>query len=234
MFLIKKDNLMKQINGYDLSHNFFDWAFEHRQEFKPTVSALYFYLVEVCNKLGWKNEFSISAKECMEGMGVSSYNTYKHAFDILCDNGFITIVKKSCNHFQANIITLSNFNRVTDELPNKVTQEYRESNYQSNGDILKTIKTIKTNKTNRWIDLVDERFKEIIGMWIEYKTERREAYKTEKSFTLMVAKLKQMSGDDRDKAKLIVEQSMSNNWSGLFELKNVNNEQITKTRKKLS
>lgn len=63
------------MNGYNLAHRFFDWAFSHREDFKPTVSALYFYLIEVCNKLGWKPEFSISAKECMEGMGVSGYNT---------------------------------------------------------------------------------------------------------------------------------------------------------------
>lgn len=141
------------MNGYDLSHKFFEWAFSNREDFKPTVSALYFYLVEVCNTLGWKKEFSISAKECMEGMGVSGYNTYKNAFDILCEHGFIKVVKKSCNHYQANIITLLNFDRVTDsltdEVTDKVTSKYSESNYQSNGDIHKTInnKTIKTIKT---------------------------------------------------------------------------------------
>jgi len=140
------------MNGYDLSHKFFEWAFSNREDFKPTVSALYFYLVEVCNTLGWKKEFSISAKECMEGMGVSGYNTYKGAFDILCKHGFIKVVKKSCNHYQANIITLLNFDRVTDSLTDevidKVTSKYSESNYQSNGDIHKTInnKTIKTIK----------------------------------------------------------------------------------------
>ena len=86
------------MNGYDLSHNFYEWAFSNREDFKPTVSALYFYLVEMCNTLGWKKEFSISAKEFMEGMGVSGYNTYKNAFDVLCKHGYIKVVKKSCNH----------------------------------------------------------------------------------------------------------------------------------------
>ena len=104
------------MNGYNLTHRFFDWAFSHRADFKPTVSALYFYLIEVCNKLGWKPEFSISAKECMEGMGVSGYNTYKQAFDILCEHGFIKLLKKSCNSYQANIITLLNFDRVKREV----------------------------------------------------------------------------------------------------------------------
>lgn len=148
------------MNGYNLTRRFFDWAFSHRADFKPTVSALYFYLIEVCNKLGWKPEFSISAKECMEGMGVSGYNTYKQAFDILCEHGFIKVLKKSCNSYQANIITLLNFDRVTDEVTNKVTDrvsdevtnkaptEYERSNEQSNGDIHKTYKTNKTIKTN--------------------------------------------------------------------------------------
>ena len=136
------------MNGYNLTHRFFDWAFSHRADFKPTVSALYFYLIEVCNKLGWKPEFSISAKECMEGMGVSGYNTYKQAFDILCEHGFIKVLKKSCNSYQANIITLLNFDRVTDEVTNKAPTEYERSNEQSNGDIHKTYKTNKTIKTN--------------------------------------------------------------------------------------
>lgn len=156
------------MNGYDLSHKFFDWAFNNREDFKPTVSALYFYLIEMCNTLGWKKEFSISAKECMEGMGVSGYNTYKSAFDVLCKHGFIKVVKKSCNHYQANVITLLNFDRVTDKVTDKVTDRVTDrvtdevdvypikieqgnykgnykGNYQSNGDIHKTnnSKTIK-------------------------------------------------------------------------------------------
>lgn len=136
------------MNGYNLTHRFFDWAFSHREDFKPTVSALYFYLIEICNKLGWKQEFSISSKECMEGMGVSGYNTYKQAFDTLCKHGFIKVIKKGCNSYQANIITLLNFDRVTDEVTNKATTEYERSNEQSNGDIHKTYKTNKTIKTN--------------------------------------------------------------------------------------
>lgn len=136
------------MNGYNLAHRFFDWAFSHREDFKPTVSALYFYLIEVCNKLGWKPEFSISSKECMEGMGVSGYNTYKQAFDTLCKHGFVKVLKKGCNSYQANIITLLNFDRVTNEVTDKAPTEYERSNEQSNGDIHKTYKTNETIKTN--------------------------------------------------------------------------------------
>lgn len=65
----------------------------------------------------------MSAKECMEGMGVSGYNTYKYAFDVLCKNGFIKVIKKSTNQYQANIIALSNFNEATDRPIDEATDK---------------------------------------------------------------------------------------------------------------
>lgn len=170
------------MNGYNLSHNFFEWAFNHREEHKPIVSALYFYLVEVCNTLGWKKEFSMSAKECMEGMGVSGYNTYKYAFDVLCKNGFIKVIKKSTNQYQANIIALSNFNEATDrpidEATDKAVSKQLQGTNQSTGDIHKTInsKTInsKTNKQKYadYVELTKEEFDKICTQYTEAGAKR--------------------------------------------------------------
>lgn len=65
-------------------------------------------------------------------------------------------------------------------------------------------------------------FKETFFEWLEYKKERRESYKTEKSTKLCYDKLVKLSGNDPYTARQIVEQSMANNWSGLFELKTEN------------
>lgn len=65
-------------------------------------------------------------------------------------------------------------------------------------------------------------FKETFLEWLEYKKQRRESYKTEKSTKLCYDKLVKMSGNDPYTARQIVEQSMANNWSGLFELKTEN------------
>lgn len=91
----------------NLIDKFFNWAFEHRADYKPTVSALYFFLVMVCKKLNYQKEFYISAKECMEGMGVSSYNTYRSAFDVLSNHSLITVVERSANQYQANLIRIN-------------------------------------------------------------------------------------------------------------------------------
>ena len=68
-------------------------------------------------------------------------------------------------------------------------------------------------------DFVNEEFYEVFKEWLDYKRERKEKYKTQKSLELAFSKLMRLSNYDLQKAKEIVEQSMANNWAGLFELK---------------
>lgn len=58
-----------------------------------------------------------------------------------------------------------------------------------------------------------------ITKWLKYKSEKGQTYKSTglKSF---INKLTKLSNSDGDIADLIIEQSMSNNWAGIFELKN--------------
>ena len=95
----------------------------------------------------------------------------------------------------------------------------------------------KENNNEDWILKVDDKFKDTVSMYLDYRKGRKESYKTEKSFMLMVNKLIQMSGNNPIIAKQIVEQSMINNWAGLYELKQNNNKSYEQTagkaRKKL-
>lgn len=135
-----------------------------------------------------------------------------------------------------------------EELTSQLTCIQQAANKQ-----LTTNKNIKNDKNNiitplppssrgrsenrnfdKWVENIEETFREPVSLYMEYKAGRRETYKTEKSFALMVSNLQKLSNNDPVKAKLIVEQSMSNNWAGLFDLKNVKNEQTAgKARKKL-
>lgn len=128
---------MKEISGYALSRMFFDWSFENPSENNPTLTALYFFIVEVSNRLGWKSEFGITPKECMEAIGISSYNTYKKNFDKLCDLGFIQIIKKSTNQYQNNVIALSNNDKALNKALNKALSKQMKKQDESTCDILK-------------------------------------------------------------------------------------------------
>lgn len=110
--------------GYAFSRQYFDWAFEHPSENNTAMTALYFFLVEVNNRLGWKKEFGITSRECMEAIGITSYNTYKKNFDKLVEIGFIKVVKRSINQYQANIIALSNFDKAHNKALDKALSKH--------------------------------------------------------------------------------------------------------------
>lgn len=63
-------------------------------------------------------------------------------------------------------------------------------------------------------------FDKVVLDWFDYKKERKESYKSEKSKTTFINKLKKLSGDNAETARLIVDESIANNWAGIFELKN--------------
>ena len=61
-------------------------------------------------------------------------------------------------------------------------------------------------------------FYEVLLSWLKYKRARGESYKTANSTELAYKKLLRLSGKDPNKATKVIEQSMENNWAGLFRL----------------
>ena len=57
-----------------------------------------------------------------------------------------------------------------------------------------------------------------IGEWFEYKRERGEAYRTLQSMQLFCVKLKELADGNEYRAQKILQNSMANNWSGIFPL----------------
>jgi len=103
------------MTGYEYTRKIFNWSFENSDKSNPTLISLYLFLVETNNRLGWKEKFGITFRECGEACGIKSYNTYKKNFDILVKEGFIKIVQKSINQYSANIIALSKFDTPLDK-----------------------------------------------------------------------------------------------------------------------
>ena len=63
--------------------------------------------------------------------------------------------------------------------------------------------------------------------WLKYKQAKKQMYKRQCDVELCYKRLKEYSGNDTTKAMQIVEQSMTNNWSGLFGLKTHDTTSIT-------
>jgi hypothetical protein len=140
------------MTGYDLSRNWFDWAFEHPEKINPNHSALYFFIIEHCNRLGWRQKFGLPTTMAKEAIGMRSYNTYIKTLNDLIEFGFIELIEKSKNQYSSNIIAISNFDKALDKaldkaIINHITKQ-DESTGESNDSINKpeTNKPIKQNK----------------------------------------------------------------------------------------
>lgn len=68
-------------------------------------------------------------------------------------------------------------------------------------------------------DFLSKEFKDLFLSWLDYKRQRSEKYKTQKSIELCYKQLLNFSQGNPFTASKIVEKSMANNWAGLFDLK---------------
>lgn len=75
------------------------------------------------------------------------------------------------------------------------------------------------NDNNKDKEYIHPDFLESFEKWMIYKIERKESYKSESSKKLFYDKLIKLSNSNPITAKDIIEQSIANNWAGIFELK---------------
>jgi hypothetical protein len=120
-----------QPTQYELSRQFFDWAFENPDLVKPVHIAVYFFAMEHCNRLGWKEKFGLPTTMSMEAIGIKSYKTYKVTFDELVQWGFIKVIKKASNQYSAVIIAMVKNTKAHTKAYTKATLKHAPKQVQS-------------------------------------------------------------------------------------------------------
>lgn len=120
---------------YSLSRNFWDYSFENPDKIKPNHIAMYFFAIEHCNRLGWKEKFGFPTSMVMDAISIKSYNTYIKTLTELVDFGFLKMIEKSKNQYSSNIIAISNNdkanNKALDKALIKHSTKQDESTVQS-------------------------------------------------------------------------------------------------------
>lgn len=74
-----------------------------------------------------------------------------------------------------------------------------------------------------YFGFLDVQLREYFFQWLDYKTDKGQKYKNQKSIELCYKRLMTKSQGSLEMSKTIIEQSMANNWNGLFELKEQKN-----------
>lgn len=133
------------MNGYEISRKWFDWCFENPEKISPNHSALFFFIIEHCNRLGWRKKFGFPTEMAKDAIGIKSYNTYIKTLNDLVDWGFIDMVQKSRNQYSSNIIAISNFNKASDKALDKAIVKANKKQSESTSESICSIDKPITN-----------------------------------------------------------------------------------------
>lgn len=170
-----------ELNSYELSRRWFDWAFDNPELIKPEHTAIYFFAIEHCNRLGWKDKFGFPSQMVMDALGIKKNRTFIKYFDQLCDWGFIKLIQKSQNQYSSNIISLSfdctKKDKATAKPLDKAMLNHRDKHMQKQvqpiGTIDKQLNNLTTEQLNQeqlnniMPDGSYQKFLEIYSGWYE-------------------------------------------------------------------
>jgi uncharacterized phage protein (TIGR02220 family) len=197
---------MQEKNGYILSRQWFDFAFDNPEKISANHAALMFWLIELNNKLGWKKKFGLPTVHSMEALGVKSYNTYIKILNDLIEWGFVELIEKAKNQYRSNIISLNNISGSSRALSNALSNfDNTESMHRvAHNDIDKQLnnKTIKPNVEK--LDTISE-----IIFYLNKKTNKSFRENSKTAQKLIIARLNE-GYKIEDFTKVI--ENMSEKW----------------------
>ena len=105
------------------------------------------------------------------------------------------------------------------EEPKKPDNKNKNNNKNNNNNI-----------NNIDLSFVDFEYLNSFELWLEYKKTKNQKYKTQKSLEICYKNLLTISNNDPDVARQIIENSIANNYSGLFPLKQNNIQPVGKAQ----
>jgi len=145
------------MNSYELSRKWFNYCFENPEKIKPNHSALYFFAIEHCNRLGWKDKFGFPSQMVMEALGIRNWKTYSKTLYDLQDFGFINIIEKSKNQYSSNIIALvKNTKAHTKALDKALSKHVPKQGTKQGQSIVSIIKQYNKEQLNYIKGVIEE------------------------------------------------------------------------------
>lgn len=157
------------MNGYELSRKWFDWSFENPEKISPNHSALYFFAIEHCNRLGWREKFGFPTEMAKDAIGIKSYTTYIKTLNDLVDWGFIKMVEKSKNQYSSNIIALTNFDKALVKALDKAIVKHVIKQVESTCESIVSIDKQINNKLITNNDVEFEKFWDLYNKKVDSK-----------------------------------------------------------------
>ena len=224
------------IDGYTLTEKM--RKARRRFRFTATEQALFYELVAICNGEDWRDVFDCSNIELCFALNVNERTLVK-ARESLINAGLIyyksgksrRVVSSYSFVKEFKTTVMTTVNNTVDNTPDKPTDKRgdKTTNSTTNSTDYNKLKqkpniNILSKVSHGDFDFISNEFLETFTLWLEYKKDRRENYKSEKSLKACYSKLVKLSKDNPAIASQIINEAIANNWAGFFELKNNKNE----------
>lgn len=215
---------------------FYEWLEMH--PLTPSAIALWHGLMFMANRSGWTDEFAVPLSVLESRTGIPTATLYRTRVQ-LTDSGLISVNSpggSACARYRILSFEQRFVSRreTQNESPmgrksedGDFVQHFASRNEKQNASINKTKlnsdskkkkKKEKSFSLEEWVSGIESPWREIMRIWLEYKKARKEGYNSEMGAKACLTKLRNLSRDNPDTAQAIVEQSMANNWAGLFPL----------------
>lgn len=123
---------------------------------------------------------------------------------------------------QEQILAIAKGNILSDDVENGIEIDGYIS-YEEMTAIVDYLRSVNKPKKNELdMSIVAPNMLEPVETWLAYKKEKSQSYKPT-GFKTFYKKLCELSGNNPQVAMAIIEQSMQNNYAGIFPLRNNNN-----------
>jgi hypothetical protein len=136
----------EQLNTFELSRKWFNYGFDNPEKIKPLHTAIYFFAIEHCNRLGWKQKFGFPSQMVMEALGIKNWRTYSKGLNDLVEFGFIEMIETSKNQYSSNIIAIVKNTKAPTKALDKALSKHCTKQGQSTVSITKQYN--KEQRTN--------------------------------------------------------------------------------------
>ena len=205
------------MNSYDLSRTWFDFCFDNPEKISPNHTAIYFFAIEHCNRLGWKKKFGFPSQMTMDAIGIKKNQTYTKYFNDLVEWGFFELIQKSKNQWSANIISLISAmpknGKALDKAIIKHAAKQTETKGQSNSTIVKPLNKGTKKQVNIELPVFID-----VELWEGFIEMRRLIKKplTDIAITRAIKKLGGFEDTCKGAANISLGLSIDGNWQGVF------------------
>lgn len=228
------------MNSFELSRNWFNFCFDNPELIKPIHSAVFFFAIEHCNRLGWKEKFGFPSQMTMEAIGVKKHQTYSKALNDLIEWGFIELIERSRNQWSANIIRISAVpkngiarGKALDKATTKHGAKQRHSTGQSTGQSTDSIvKPINHKPLNQETNahtrpyFQDDKLNDVFSKWLNMLDERRKPM-TQSSIEALQMKLNRQPIETSINQ---IQQSLEKGWLNLRPIEEPKQKQNTEAK----